>query len=87
MYHSDLYSILCRFVIGGDDYELSSEHFYEKYEDDDTQDTKCATTISSLDIHQEGQSALFIVGDSFMQYFYTVFDRDNDQVGMALAKH
>jgi hypothetical protein len=41
----------------------------------------CASTIMTMDISKE----MFLVGDVFMRKFYTVFDRDNDRVGIALA--
>ena len=40
-----------------------------------------------LDILQHGQADLFILGNTFMQLFYSIFDRDNDLVGFATAKH
>jgi hypothetical protein len=49
-------------------------------------DSICMTSITNLDILQAGQQNLFILGDSFMQLYYTIFDRDNDRVGMAKSK-
>mmetsp|Transcript_19423 Transcript_19423/g.33040 ORF Transcript_19423/g.33040 Transcript_19423/m.33040 type:complete len:124 (-) Transcript_19423:49-420(-) len=41
----------------------------------------CASTIMQMDISK----SMFLVGDIFMRKFYTVFDRDNDRVGLAEA--
>merc|ERR1719163_606802 len=41
----------------------------------------CASTIMMMDIKKE----MFLVGDVFMRKFYTIFDRDNDRIGLARA--
>jgi hypothetical protein len=59
------------------------EIFHDVYS---PKDSVCMTTISPLDIFQKGQGNLFILGDSFMQLYYSIFDRDNDMVGLAKSK-
>lgn len=41
----------------------------------------CASTIMQMDIAKQ----MFLVGDVFMRKYYTIFDRDNDRVGLAEA--
>ena len=47
----------------------------------DSAKTVCASTIMKMDIKKE----MFLVGDIFMRKFYTIFDRDNNRVGIAKA--
>jgi hypothetical protein len=42
----------------------------------------CGANIAILDLEKDH----FILGDIFMRKFYSVFDRDNDRVGLARAK-
>lgn len=44
-------------------------------------DTACASTIMNMDLSKD----MFLVGDVFMRRFYTIFDRDNNRVGIAQA--
>lgn len=75
------------FVVDGIDYDIPSHHFMETYGSVyGPNDAVCMTSISNLDIFQKGQDNLFILGDSFMQMFYTIFDRDNDRVGLAKSR-
>ena len=60
----------------------------------DTGKSKCETKIHGLDLGA-GLDDLFIVGDTFIQIYYTIFDREENEeenypmgrVGFALSKH
>lgn len=41
----------------------------------------CSSTIMTMDISHK----MFLVGDVFMRKFYTIFDRDENRVGLAKA--
>lgn len=43
----------------------------------------CGSTLMNMDIKEH----MFLVGDIFMRKYYTIFDRDNDRVGLATAVH
>lgn len=75
------------YVIEGIDYELPSNQFMSHATDVmEPGDSICFSNISKLDILQKGQADLFVLGDAFMQMFYTIFDRDNDRVGFARSR-
>ena len=44
---------------------------------------QCLGSLMQMDLKDD----MFLVGDIFMRKFYTVFDRDNDRVGLAPAIH
>merc|ERR1711990_1173952 len=46
-----------------------------------TGESVCRSKLQKMDIARDQ----FLVGAVFMRKFYTIFDRDNDKVGLALA--
>jgi hypothetical protein len=75
------------FVLDGIDYDIPSTHWMKHYSDVAAKnDSYCISAISAVDIQIQNQKNLFILGDVFMQIYYSIFDRDKNRIGLAKAK-
>ena len=76
------------YVIGGHEYKVPPHHWIERtVSSADTSHGTCKSSIGALDTGYAGISEMHILGDAFMQLFYTVHDAEHDRVGFAPAIH
>ncbi|XP_035536357.1 nothepsin [Morone saxatilis] len=72
------------FILGGTEYTLTAEHYVRKEMLGDRE--LCFSGFQAVDIFSS-EGPLWILGDVFLTEFYSIFDRGQDQVGFARAKH
>lgn len=59
------------YVLGPEDYTMKAIFGY------------CISTLMGLDMPRE----IYILGDVFLRKYYSIYDLDNDRVGLALSKN
>ena len=76
------------YIINGVDYVVPAHHWMERtLEDSNSKGGFCKSSVNELNTGQDGLDDMHILGDTFMQLFYTIHDAENDRVGFAPAIH
>ena len=80
------------FVIGGRDFVLTESDYMIRTNvdtngrgEEEQLRKRCRAGLMAMDVPKP-RGPLWVLGDSFMRKFYTIFDRDQNRIGLALAK-